>query len=59
MEGWQMLLGVSPDRQLLAEWPGPYQTRRYANEDFSDKDWQSKEKTNHIEALKPPNASLR
>lgn len=51
VQGWRMLEQGSPDRQMIEIWPGPYKTARYADEEFSDREWDSPGKQRRIRAF--------
>jgi hypothetical protein len=51
VQGWRMVEGGYPDRELLEMWAGPYKTAAYATEAFSDREWDSPSKRNRLAGL--------
>jgi hypothetical protein len=53
VEGFLLRDGGHPDRELMAMLPGDvYTTKSYPLSAFSDAEWQSEEKTRHVEHYK-------
>jgi hypothetical protein len=51
VQGWMMVESGYPDRELLEMWAGPYKTAPYPSDTFSDREWDSPSKRNHIAGL--------
>lgn len=51
-EAYVFLPDKYPDRLKVPTWIGPYMTRRYGPDDFSDNEWTSPEKEARVEAMR-------
>ncbi|MFI5297345.1 MAG: choice-of-anchor X domain-containing protein [Polyangiales bacterium] len=51
VEGHRMVIGDYPDRELMADWLGPYKSANYDVKQLSDKDYDGPDKQQRINAL--------